>query len=513
MKWGLHRQRTFVVLMSCFALAGGARATAGLSGTLDPTFGGTGIVTTAFGNFNAEAYAMVIQPDGKLVLAGTCRNTGPLDTALCAMRYLPNGALDPNFQGTGQVGVSMSLNHSGHAVGLQTDGKIVLAGKCAGIVDSYFCAARFHANGALDLSFNGTGTVITGFRSAPMDANSGDAKALVVQPDGKIILAGDCRFNGQPTFCAARYLPNGALDASFNGSGKLFIHIEGTSTDGNRLTSMVVQSDGKLVLAGRCGPSADNSVFCVFRFDASGIVDEGWRVTTHTMGVGGASAYALALQPDGKLLLVGHCLGFLNRKSFCALRVNPDGYRDLTFNVTGRTITLVGTVSDEVRAVVIQPDGKILLAGICRNVDNTDDNFCALRYLPNGSLDNSFNLNGRLVTTASFSSPRIGALAVQSDGKFVIAGACITGSTSKFCALRYDGGPFGYQNCKPDVDGDGVFGATTDALIYSRIAGGLRGAAVVAGISFPAAATRTSWPLIREYLMTQCGMSLPTGGL
>ena len=99
-------------------------------------------------------------------------------------------------------------------------------------------------------------------------------------------------------------------------------------------------------------------------------------------------------------------------------------------------------------------------------------------------------------------------MTLQSDGKILLVGTCFNGTNNDFCAARYDGGPFGYQNCKPDIDGDCSFLATTDALIYTRIALGLTGSAVVNGITFPTTATRNTWPLIRDYLVTQCGMSL-----
>lgn len=90
----------------------------------------------------------------------------------------------------------------------------------------------------------------------------------------------------------------------------------------------------------------------------------------------------------------------------------------------------------------------------------------------------------------------------------LVAGYCSNGTNNDFCVARCDGGPFGYQSCKADIDGDGSLLATTDALIYTRIALGLTGPVVVGGISFAPNATRNTWPLIRDYLVTQCGMSL-----
>ena len=100
------------------------------------------------------------------------------------------------------------------------------------------------------------------------------------------------------------------------------------------------------------------------------------------------------------------------------------------------------------------------------------------------------------------------AALLQPDGKIVLAGECGNGSNEDFCALRYDGGPFGYQNCRVDVDGDGEFPATTDALIHTRLARGVTGSALINGITFPPAATHKTQPFIRDYFVTQCGISL-----
>ena len=115
---------------------------------------------------------------------------------------------------------------------------------------------------------------------------------------------------------------------------------------------------------------------------------------------------------------------------------------------------------------------------------------------------------GKVITPAGNGSSFAYAALLQPDGKIVLAGNCFSGSTSDFCAVRYDGGSFSFQNCKPDLDGDGRFLATTDALIYTRIALGITGNAVVGGITFAANATRNTWSLIRDYLVTQCGLSL-----
>ena len=191
----------------------------------------------------------------------------------------------------------------------------------------------------------------------------------------------------------------------------------------------------------------------------------------------------------------------------CAHAINGQpGTPDSTWNGGGKVITPIGGTDDYANAMTLQPDGKVLLAGTCFNGTNT--NFCAARYHPNGTLDITWNSTGKVITPIGSSYDAANALTLQPDGKVILAGQCYNGANYDFCAARYDGGPFGYQNCKPDIDGDGSFLATTDALIYTRIALGITGPAVVNGITFAPNATRNTWPLIRNYLVTQCGMSL-----
>jgi Domain of unknown function (DUF5122) beta-propeller len=134
--------------------------------------------------------------------------------------------------------------------------------------------------------------------------------------------------------------------------------------------------------------------------------------------------------------------------------------------------------------------------------------FCAARYNANGTLDTTWNSTGTVITPIGTGNDRASAIALQPDGKVLLAGYCSNGSDTDFCAARFDGGPFGYQNCKPDLDGDGLNTATVDGLINMRVMLGMTGSAVTNGITFPANVTRNTWPLIREYLVTQCGMSL-----
>ena len=183
------------------------------------------------------------------------------------------------------------------------------------------------------------------------------------------------------------------------------------------------------------------------------------------------------------------------------------GDLDLTFGAgTGKVMTAIGTGHDHGRAIALQPDGKIVVAGYCWNGSNYD--FCLARYHSNGALDTSFGSNGTIISPIGSHGDEAYAIALQHDGKIVVAGNCSNGNDSDFCLARYEGGPFGYRNCTMDIDGDGVVLATTDMLIGTRVALGMTGSAVINGISFASHATRKTWPDIRNYLVTQCGMTL-----
>jgi uncharacterized delta-60 repeat protein len=264
------------------------------------------------------------------------------------------------------------------------------------------------------------------------------------------------------------------------------------------------------VIAGNC-QGASNFDFCAIRFNANGSLDASFSSDGKVivdMGAAVDVANAIAIQPDGKIVLTGSC-GNSPNAQFCALRFNADGSLDTTFDGDGKVLTTVNSSADSAKALALQPDGKLILAGHCANSTNLVD-FCAIRYNPNGTLDTTFNGNGIVVTTVGVSSFDFGnAMALAPDGKIVIAGECDGATNKDFCAIRYDGGPFGFRNCKFDLDGDNVVLSTTDLLIGTRIGQGMSGNAVLGGITFAPHAKRTTWPAIREYLVTQCQMSLP----
>lgn len=470
-------------------------------GDLDTSgFGsGFGTVITAIGSRSDWAYATTLQPDGKVVVAGLCDVGSDID--FCLARYLPTGALDTSFNTTGKVitAIGSSLNLA-FATVMQPDGKIVVAGQCRNGVGNYdFCLARYLPNGALDTSFNTTGKIITTIGS------SGDSvSSMALQPDGKIVVVGSC-YNGiNNQFCLARYLPNGTLDTSFNGTGTV-LTANGSFDDHTSATAL--QPDGKIIVAGYCLSSYYN--FCLARYLPSGALDTSFNgtgsVITDIGSVGWDQAYATALQPDGKIVAVGTC-SIDGKSKFCLARYLASGVLDTSFNSSGKVITAIGLNDDFARAVALQPDGKIVAVGHCFIGGKYE--FCLARYLPSGELDTSFIGTGKVTTAIGSGQAKAYSVALQSDGKIVVVGTCDNGGPAGFCLARYEGGPFDARNCSMDIDGDNRVLATTDVLIGARVALGITGNAVLAGINFASHATRTTWPTIRDYLVSQCGMSI-----
>ncbi|HPG61472.1 MAG TPA: delta-60 repeat domain-containing protein [Casimicrobium sp.] len=405
---------------------------AALPGAPDATFGsGFGTVITPIGSGTDVAYSLALQPDGMFVVAGTCSNGTDYD--FCLARYLANGALDTNFNGIGKVLTTIGNGNDGaYSVALQPDGKIVVSGSCLNGTTYDFCLARYLASGALDLSFNGSGKVMTAIGSGT-DA----AYSVALQPDGKIVVAGRCSNGTNTDFCLARYLASGALDVSLNSTGTVITTI---GSGGDIARGVALQPDGKIVVAGYCS-NGTSSDFCLARYLASGTLDvsfNGSGTVITPIGVGDDYAISLALQPDGKIIVSGVCSNGAN-SDFCLARYLANGTLDTNFNSTGKVITPIGNSDDYGYSVALQPDDKIVVAGYCSNGTNFD--FCLARYLANGTLDTSFNSTGKVITAIGSGNDVANSAALQPDGKIVVAGFCSNGSNDDFCLARYDGGP------------------------------------------------------------------------
>jgi uncharacterized delta-60 repeat protein len=283
--------------------------------------------------------------------------------------------------------------------------------------------------GDLDTSFGRGGKVTTGF-AGPGEA----ARAVFVQPDGKIVVGGRAGVSHRRDFALVRYNIDGSLDRTFGLRGRLRTDLGGR----NRVAALALQPDGKIVAAGTTTlPGAD---FALARYDANGDLDPtfgtGGIVRTDFAG-GFDSANALAIQPDGKLVVAGYAVAE-HRVGFALVRYNEDGTIDTTFGSGGKTFTAFSDSPSEIQAVAFLPDGKILAAGFSSTPSTFGRAFALARYHPNGTLDASFGNGGRVTTTFASDDTFAYALAMQADGKAVVAGRTGVGSETDFALARYN---------------------------------------------------------------------------
>jgi uncharacterized delta-60 repeat protein len=373
-------------------------------------FGTTGKVTTDIGSSTSDvAYSLILQPDGKLVAAGYSSN----DFAL--VRYTSNGSLDLSFGTGGKVTTDIGSGTSDWAKSLilQPDGKLVVAG----LSSSDFALVRYTSNGSLDTNFGTGGKVTTDIGSGTSDY----AYSLILQPDGKLVVAG----LSSDDFAVVRYTSNGSLDTSFGTSGKVTTDI-GSSTSDTAL-SLIQQPDGKLVVAG----SSSNN-FALVRYTSNGSPDASFGVggkISVDIGSGTADlACSLILQPDGKLVAAGY-----SNSDFALVRYASNGFLDTSFGTGGKMTTDIGSgTTDYIRSLILQPDGKLIVAGYSNNGSNSD--FALVRYTSNGNLDASFGTGGKVTTDiGSGTADDANSLILQPDGKLVVAGA----KNGDFALVRY----------------------------------------------------------------------------
>ncbi len=478
-------------------------------GTLDASWGpgglrGAGHVITSVGT-NSLPRAVAQQADGKLIVAGTC------DSVFCAVRYDSAGALDNSFGTAGRVVSAVGGGVSnGTAVLIQADGKIIVAGYCEGANAAYaFCLIRYNSAGTIDTSFGAGGKVI-----GPSSAMLMMLNAAALQGDGKVLVAGACAIGSATQFCTARYTRDGVLDTSFHGSGLVATAVAGAAY--SAATAVAQQADGKIVLGGTCRGSVGYLEFCAARYAENGELDQSFNgsgavlleLTDRSSSVSG-----MALQADARIVLTGACdLSTSNSQQYCVARLRANGALDPDFNGSGWLRGSFGSSSDGA-LVAMQSDGKIVLTFRC-SIAGGPLVMCLARYDGDGSLDRTMSRTGIATVPGREQgqfSDLITSIGILSDGKLVQTGVCtdVTTGNSNFCIQRYVGGPFGAQNCKLDIDGDGSVSYSVDMLIAIRVALGVKGDAVISGISFAGGATRKTWAAIREYLMTQCGINLP----
>ena len=387
---------------------------------------------TPSGDFAAD---LAIQADGKIVVVGGA--SWDKNPRFALLRYNADGTLDTTFGGDGKVTTNFTRREdAAWGVAIQSDGKILAAGDAAlRTGNSRFAVARYNSDGTLDSTFGGDGKVTTEFTRAD-DPVAG----IALQADGKIVVSGGAAWNTlHANFALARYNTDGSLDAAFGGDGR----VTTSFTRGRDFANeVVVQGDGKLVAGGYASYSRTNgrSRFALARYNADGTLDMTFggdgKVTTNFTRRNDV-VLDLALQPDAKIVAAGISASDGSNSKFGLARYNADGMLDASFSGDGKVQTDFIAGYDQAEAVMVQPDGVIVVGGATAGFGGR---FVVARYDTGGALDSTFNAGGIATTNFTRHDDFAFGLALQTDGNVVLAGGSgWRGSNPKVALARYFG--------------------------------------------------------------------------
>jgi len=393
-----------VVVVGTAAWCVGVGAAVGAPGDLDATFGGgDGKLTTAIGNGSDYAQAVAIDSQDRAVVAGFSSNGSNNDFAV--VRYTSAGALDATFGTGGKVTTPIGSGHDyGEAAAIDSQGRVVVAGYSFNASNPDFAVVRYTSAGVLDATF-GTGGKVTTAIGSGWDAG----RAVVVDSQDRVVVAG-ASFNGSDDdFAVVRYTSAGELDTSFGGGDGIVTTDFGAGEDSGH--AVAIDSQDRVVVAGSwcagCSFNGSDLDFAVARYTSAGVLDAtfgtGGKVTTDFSN-GSDYGYGVVVDSQDRVVVAGESDNGSN-DDFGVVRYTPAGVLDATFGTGGKVTTDIGNSYDSGQAVAIDSQGRIVVAGNSNNWagnSNTGSNsdFAVARYTSAGVLDASFGGGDGVVTTA-----------------------------------------------------------------------------------------------------------------
>ncbi len=353
-------------------------------------------------------------------------------TAASAIFGGVTGGLDRTFDSDGKLTTVVSSAaglDSARNVAVQADGKIVVVGQATdGATD--MAIVRYNRNGTLDTTFDSDGKVTIDFFGSTDDANT-----VVILSDGKILVGGYATQSTQQRFVLVRLNPNGSLDTTFDGDGKAYAIFTTENAVGIKL---LVQDDGKYLLGGRVGISP-NLEFAAARFNTDGTLDTSFdtdgRVTL-SISTANDTFWTMALQNNQRILLIGGTLAAsISNSNWVIARLLQDGSLDPAWDTDGIVTTDFTGNSDIAFGVDIQPNNRIVISG---SAANPNSDMAVARYLVDGSLDTSFDTDGKQsLNFGGSATDSARSVFVQPDGSLILAGQSNVGLTNDFALIKY----------------------------------------------------------------------------
>ncbi len=374
-----------VALLLCLLLV--TVATGAGFGELDPDFGTGGIVTVDLGMLFDDFADVTIQPDGRIIAVGTAATSGnPFMTTM--VRLNEGGSLDTSFGDSGIRNITFgNFGSDGGAVELQSDGKIIVAGASSNSTGRDVLVARLNTDGDLDTTFGTSGTI-----SLTLTSGLDFATDVVVQDNDQIVVSavGDSGPNSKPF--VVKLTANGAADPSFGNNGVVEVPLADGSA--GQLKGVDLQDDNKIVVGGEVRDGVQQD-FLTARLNPDGSLDSsfgGTGVIDTPVGAGNDAGEGLVIQQDGKIVVAGSATED-QRFKFAVVRFNTDGSLDTSFGGDGKVITPTGDGSSIALDVLVLPNGGIIAAGDASR-GPFDSEIVLHKYNPDGSLDPLFGDGG-----------------------------------------------------------------------------------------------------------------------
>ena len=403
-------------------------------GDLDLTFGANGIVTADAGNLGLDDGVGVIKQlnDGQLMIAGRGRTIGfpPYESYLMLVKFQQNGTLTSGFGQNGFVITDLGGDNEGLVSFYEKEnGKIIAGGTSNQIGIFEHVLIQFTGEGSLDLTFGDNGIVydsqtVFGSVLTSLTMNQQDEFLATGTANGDVMLA--------------KYASDGFAADNFGISGRVIHNLGELET----ITDCIVQTDGKILLAGTQAESGNPEGVILLRLLPDGSLDlsfnlSGWA--NLSLSTNNNRPADITLLESGKILVIGFTTNQAETAfEIFALRLMPDGSYDSSFGTNGIARYDIGSGDDYASAVVLQPDGKAIIGGTANN--GNDNNFCLIRINEDGSLDPTFGNNGIVITEISPDNDGIADMELQADGKLVVAGTARVGTNDDIAIARYHTG-------------------------------------------------------------------------
>jgi uncharacterized delta-60 repeat protein len=445
-------------------------------GTPDPSFGNGGTVTTDFAGAADYAAAVAVQPNGRIVVAGSAWETSAVtleaSTDYALARYLPNGTLDKSFGKGGKATTDFYGASADFLAGVivQSNGQIVAAGDSTigtafGLIQGTSVdLVRYNADGSLDTSFGNAGRILTQIPTTNAPPGIYDyltAEAVVQQGDGKILVVGYDLTTEE--LLAIRYTANGALDPTF-GNGGIVLDPVGWGA-----SSVVIQPDSKIVLAGTDYAPGDGNPadIALLRLNADGTNDTmfgaGGVVLTNVNGQYD-EATGVALQSTGAIVVAGSVAApFPGDGAAAVLRFTPSGALDTTFGAGGVAVTGAAGFY-QATSVLVQPNDQILIGGSATGASDVE--LAVARFTAGGSLDTTFGGSGTGIALADFGyDAQANAMALQPDGSIVAVGLITVPVIDPTTGFETDVTSFAAARFTPSGAWDSTFGTGGEVVV------------------------------------------------